>query len=529
MELIVSLPEYPAILGGLGCHNSEAGMYRLMSDDFFNQMVCKCYREISPGFMRCFGGFSDWTKPVMDDFADYYEQMQKWTDTPIYMVPGRGRILFSDEEIKDYSQNVAQRLSYLIRERNVRHLTYYCFSNELAAVEPARLTNDLSQFKRLHEALYQSFQNAGLNVGLLATDEPNWWESIYWAQRNMDPITKDYCGHYYESEYSLEDTHFYDFWFRRCRTFVNAASRCQKHFIIGEYGLTQPTNGPVGAVAKDTCSYYETGETAVSCLKHADMIIGAVNAGVFAMAYWTFMDYPAPFNGPSFRDEYSTQWTKYEPFLGGGINHRYNRHGLLRFEDNANPTPRENYWCIGLIMKYLKRNAMILSTDDCGDLLHSCAIMNRDKSISIVVSNRQKAPTKLSIRVPFHRSPSEKLFRVYQYDVHNPPYNRFGDLTTPYEAVPCDNGVISISLPPESVLIITNDYIEKSIPVQAEIVSCKDGRLSWKAVNDKKHCYYRVFRVDSANEQICSTIAQTCTVPIGGEYKVYSVDTSGNI
>lgn len=158
------------MFAGIGFHNSESGTYRLLSERFFNEKICKCYREISPGFMRCFGGFSDWSKEAMDDFAEYYEKMQAVTDTPIYMVPGRGKVHFSDAEIEDYCNQVAEKLSYLINEKKVKHLAYYCFSNELGQVTMGRLTSRLPLFGQYQEQLYRAFQNHGLNIGLLSTD-----------------------------------------------------------------------------------------------------------------------------------------------------------------------------------------------------------------------------------------------------------------------------------------------------------------------------------------------------------------------
>ena len=59
-------PEHPQIFGGAGFHNNDATMYHCYENDHFEQYLCKCYREASPGFMRTFAGFSDWTKEAMD-------------------------------------------------------------------------------------------------------------------------------------------------------------------------------------------------------------------------------------------------------------------------------------------------------------------------------------------------------------------------------------------------------------------------------------------------------------------------------
>ena len=94
-EIKISKGLFPTYFGGFGFHNNEAMFYPLIEREHFNQKLCKCYREISPGFMRTFGGFSDWTKDHMDAFAEYYEKMQKWTDTPIYFACAKGKYHFN--------------------------------------------------------------------------------------------------------------------------------------------------------------------------------------------------------------------------------------------------------------------------------------------------------------------------------------------------------------------------------------------------------------------------------------------------
>lgn len=97
-EIRIARPDYPILFGGFGFHNSEALFFRLIEKEHFDQKICKCYREFSPGFMRTFAGYPDWTKESMDTFADYYERMQKWTDTPIYFAAAKGQLHFNDEE-----------------------------------------------------------------------------------------------------------------------------------------------------------------------------------------------------------------------------------------------------------------------------------------------------------------------------------------------------------------------------------------------------------------------------------------------
>ena len=47
---------YPQVFGGVGYNNIEAMMYKAIEKEHFDQILCKCYREIAPGFMRTFAG-----------------------------------------------------------------------------------------------------------------------------------------------------------------------------------------------------------------------------------------------------------------------------------------------------------------------------------------------------------------------------------------------------------------------------------------------------------------------------------------
>lgn len=524
--LAITRPQWPAVFGGLGFHNSEISTYRLMDKRHFDELVCKCYREISPGFMRCFAGYDDWTKEAMDDFADCYEQMEKWTDTPMYLAAGRAKLHFSEEEMERYCENVADRLEYLIKERDVKHLAYYCFSNELCQISHGVLNKNLPLFKRYHEMLYRAFQNRGLRVGLLATDASMDWSSIDWAIENMDQITKDYCGHYYEHNDNLDDLDFFEQWYERCHEYVKKAVKKEKRFILGEYGLT--TGGNLkhydGAIS-DVSTYLYDGRAAHSCLKHAEMVAASVNAGVHALAHWTFVDYPDPMVGPSFSDEYNELWSRYEPFGGGRFTIGYNKWGLLRWEEDGDHSPREHYWCVGMMSKYLKRNSRVLHVDSSNPLIRACAVYNRDRSVSAVIINRSKEAEELAVTLPFA---SDKPLRLYEYDTHNPPYNRFADLTDPVALCPVEDGVVKVALKPESVYVLTSDYLEKAAPVEAEILGVEGGVLRWAEVSDPNHCYYRVFDAETG-EQIASTIALECDAQEGKTYRVLSVDRSGNI
>ena len=100
-------PDQRWLFGGLGFHNSEASMTGVMTEEFKNQVVLKCFREISPTYSRIFSGYADWTKEDMDRFADYYDQTFRKANTTLYLVPGRMPYRDKDFDMEVYAEKVA--------------------------------------------------------------------------------------------------------------------------------------------------------------------------------------------------------------------------------------------------------------------------------------------------------------------------------------------------------------------------------------------------------------------------------------
>ncbi len=535
MDIKITKGKYPVLFGGLGFHNNEACLYNVMEEEHFNQVICKNYREISPGFMRTFAGYSDWTKEAMDDFAEYYNKMQKWTDTPMYLASAKGKIHFSDEEMQQYCNDVAKNLKYLIEEKDVKHIRYYCFSNELTQGTYGWLENDMPLFKKYHEMLYRAFQNYGIDVGLLAPDSSEIvnWKYIDWLMENgADRITEAYCVHLYERKYDLRDTSFYQFFYDICKEYGEKAIRNDgKRLILGEIGINSdaPQLSYQSGVTIDTCRYYDTDEEAYCALKLTEMAFAGINAGVFAEAFWSYTDYPDPYNCAYAQSGYGKEWCKAEKFVSATVSYKYNKWGLMRWEDDGDYSARDLYWCLGYLVKLFKRNSKVLTIENPDDMLRICAIMNKDFSVSIGIVNRNTTPTKITLNAD---GLLKKAARVYEYDPNNVPRNDFCDLQ-PYSYLVNDGD--EMELKPESVTFITTDYIDRDYAVYASGIKAENGRLSWNAITDDTHCYYRVFAdknpgfEPACENQIASTIAES--LPIADEslcYKVLSVDKSGN-
>jgi len=537
--LNIKRSKYPTLFGGLGFHNNDATIYHVIEKEHFNQVICKNYREISPGFMRTFAGFSDWTKEAMDEFAEYYEKMQKWTDTPMYLTPAMAKYHISEEAMKKYCEDVADNLAYLYFEKNVKHIRYYCFSNELSQGHYGRLNRNLDLFKKYHEFLYDAFQKRKLPVGLLATDATEYenWSTIEWACKNMSEISEDYCVHIYERAHDIYDLEFYEFFKEKCEDVVKTAiGNFGKRVILGEIGIQKGCNqlSLSGGTVIDTNRYFiDEHEQAYCGLMLTEMAFAAINAGIYAAAYWSFCDHPAPYSCAysSSDDEYAVKWGEAERFFSCTMDTKYNQFGFTKWDDyNNDYGARSHYWCIAPLIKLFKRNSYVLDIDVEDKNLRCCGIINRDKSVSLGIVNRNKENTKITLKSDLFK----KGIRVYEYDPSNVPFNEFCDIQDYSDVL--DAETTEYELKAESVTFFTTDYIEKAETMYAENVTVTDGVISWNAVEDKNHCYYRVFSSDKEDfipekdNQIASTVGTMIKTYEAKEYvKVVSVDKSGNM
>lgn len=551
-EIKITKNDFPTYFGGFGFHNSEAMFYPLIEREHFNQKICKCYREISPGFMRTFGGYSDWTKEHMDAFAEYYEKMQKWTDTPIYFACAKGKYHFSDEERMQYAEDVAKNLDYLINEKNVKQIRYYCFSNEMSMNDWGGLLKDLPLFQKYHEMLFRAFQNRKLRIGLLATDASNTnnWNTVDYAIQNMKRITEDFCLHAYLRSDAEYEGGFYQWFYKLCYETVVKCCKCDgKRLILGEFGISGPDSFVYrNGIIKDTTPFNYTGEGASGALMYAEAALAAINAGVFAMVIWTFTDYPDPYTCHyAEHDPYAKKWGMCESFISETQDVKYNKCGMMKWEDDGDYSVREIYWCLGLIAKYCKRNAKVLDIEIDDPMIHAAALMNRDGSISIAVLNRNTEPTSLKLQLDLKNIRKQPPMRVYEYDSRNVCMNEFGDLQEPSTTLSIqDTGEVEYTFLPESFTILTTDYKTRETEVYAANVERNDNWLRWQPVEDEEHCYYRVYRGEtpdfkpSPQNQIASTVDtaldfgaryldDSAILNVEGDYyKVLSVDRSGN-
>lgn len=500
-----------ARFGGAGFHNSEAELYPRMSDTLFNQCIGKIFRELSPGFSRMWGGAPTWSREEMDRFAEYCRKMHCVTDTEIYLT-GNTRRYETEEEKQEYARQVADRLCYLIEEKGIRNIHYYCMSNELSIESWGNLFFELPVFRDYHTHLYREFRRRNLPVQLLATDASPYerWESIEWAANNgMVPISGVFGGHHYVNDFEPQDLDFYHIFQKHVDKVVRFLQPHERRFILGEFGLAQDMR-IINGVKMDVCKYFYDGQEAYSALQIVEMALAALNAGVYAMALWTFTDYPNP----------------------TGINSRYNKWGMTRW-DGDDHSPRDWLYAYGLLAKYFRRESKPLSMETGDYLLRSGGVVNDDRSFSIAIVNRHEEQTGISLTL--EGLSSHKPLRLYVYDSANVPRNPFGDLQGYTEELPIAGQEVRFCIPGNSVAMLTSDY-EVHTPQAVTGIRMEERRVCWDPSPEDCHCYYRVYRGESADfvpalsNQVASTIATSYDVPEGegGYYKIRSVDRWGN-
>lgn len=532
----LSKPPYRWLFGGVGFHNSEATMLKIMPQKFRDEIAVKTFREISPTFSRTFAGYADWTREAMDAFADYYDLTYRNAGTLIYLAPGRIPYITEDFDVEAHCESVAANFDYLINERKCTKLRYYCVTNELSVGNTNAWfwhQDQMELYKQIHNCLYRAFRRHGLDIGLIAPDSG--FGRITWATENVDETTECYCAHTYCSQYAPGDLEAYPHFLNLFGTAVKQSQEKEKRFILGEYGLMEKDSWQrLTPMRKDSCYAVDTPEHENTyAIAVCEMAMAAINTGCFSAVFWTMIDYPDPFireNGDTEEEKIRYDVSR---FSGHGVSFRYNKHGLIRWcEDEKDYSSRASLYTMGYIAKLFKKGSRVLKIQEMDDpYLRCAAVTNPDGTMSIAIINWEKTEKDLCLAI---EHTADKPFRRYDYCAGNVPYNRSNDLQTWSAEVPFDDGNVKIRLLPESITFLTTDY-RKRVPSEVENVSVCEGRLTWDKCTDPEHCYYRVFAspeaefVPSSENQIASTVAEYTEIRNTDLfYKVLSIDRYGN-
>jgi len=501
--------------GGVGFHvfHHTHDIPQTMLD----QVVVKRWREVNPSFARLNDRW-DWDHEKLDKVAESLLRFRV-TGTEVYMTTWGPKDTQPGEDRRAYASREIDNLEYLIREKGCTNVKWYCMTNELSLGKWGSLISDLPKFRDYHQELFDELKRRNLPVGLLATDASplSYWHSIKWATENMDEITAVYGGHHYLNDNPLGDERFYPWFLSKLQWGVGLAKAKGKDFLLGEFGCKQDGR-TVDGVKRDVCIYWDTPAEPMVAIQLCEAALAAINAGVYAMGNWTFMDFPDDYN-----KAYLNKW------------------GMFKWTGSDCST-RAHYYAYGLLTKFFRGPATEFRVDCSDPYLRAAAVQHHGaKTYSVAVISRYPGEAPFSLTL--ESAPPTLALRKYVYDPKRVPQNPFGDLQPPVGKVEMANGRLHDRLGPNTLVVYTTAYDEDPPApmggVRVERTPDGKPRAGWQPSPEPDFCYYRVYRspeaqfVPSLANQIASTVATSfidekteAGAPI--HYKVLAVDQSGN-
>lgn len=522
----IERPQMPWLFAGFGFQNAEAQLTPLMTDEFRDERAVKSFRELSPSFSRVYVGRAGESKEALDRFADYYDKTFRPCDTTIYAVGGSLPGFPEKLDVETHAESVAKSLEYLIKERDCRKIRFYCLTNELMCDDQWAYfwkKDKMPLFKQFHEALYDAFRRHGLDIQLAASDGSygrKQAEELKWTTENMDLLTGIYCTHYYDNV-KPGDPAAYGLFYGQFTNVVQLALGRTKRWMLGEFGIAPPR---VRGMMVDDRNWngYDPSQAGLAAVTMAEMAMAAVNAGAYAVMSWSFCDYPDPFvvedsHDPAGRARYESGKAVYKPDM------KYNKWGVFRWSDvRKDFGPNPTYFTLGLMSRYFRKGASVLTAKAADSLVRATVLENRDGTMTAAVVNLGAKRTVVLTGWESASHPS----RLYRYDSARPYANPFGDLPAPSGTVPSEQGRLSFEIPAKGMAFVTTDYVERT-PQPVKGVKIADGRLVWTPTDDPHHCYYRIY---ANGKQVASTVATSRAVDDeSATYEVKSVDKWGNV
>jgi hypothetical protein len=486
--------------------------------EFFDQVIAKRWKELNPGFARMFHGWGKEPgvrdKEELDGLLRQILFLKQATGTEVYLTTGSPKKTAPGAEREAYAKAVVDELEYLLAG-GATNLTTYNMSNELSMEHWASMTKDLPTFRDYHRLIHAEIARRKLKVGLLSTDASpvSYWNTIEWAAANMDDITEVYGGHHYANEYPPQSPDFYE-WFRgKCAQMVQLARSKGKEFILGEFGPAQYLQHKYG-IRWDVQRYFGTKQEAIAGLQTAEAALAAMNGGVRAMGYWTFMDYPE------------------------GEGNYVNHWGLFKWMKNGGAV-RAPYYSYSLMTKFFRGPARVYESAASDPRIRTGIAQHRETGRwSVAVINRSEADIPVTVAIPA----GDMTLRKYVYDSRAVPQTEDGDLQEPAGRIDVRGGKMSDVVKALSVTVYTG-YCDEEAPapvesLRAERVAYSPGgqqemqaqRVRWNGSASGDVIYYRIFyngqRVGSATspEYIDGDVRRSG----GGKYRVVAVDSSGN-
>ena len=506
----VVLPRF----GGVGFHVFHH--VRDIAPDHLEQVVAKRWRELHPSFARLNDKW-DWDRATLDRVAAHMLRF-KATGTELYLATWGPKDTKPGPERAAYAKRVVDNLEYLVRQHGCTHIATYCMTNELSLGGWGTLRRDLPKFRDYHQRLFDELSRRKLPIQLLATDASpvGSWHTIEWAAEHMDAITGIYGGHHYFNGYHPRDERFYPWFLERLRWGAGIARSKGKEFILGEFGCKQDGRTR-GGKKWDACIFWDTPTEPLVGIQLAEAAIAALNAGIYALGNWTFMDFP-----DDYRKTYANKW------------------GTFKWSGTDYAT-RPHYYAYGLLTRFLRGPATVVAVEASDPRIRAAALRHHGNNTwSIAVVNRNKADVPLALTL--EGGSAGKAFRKYVYDPAAVPQHPFGDLQPPAGKVSLKDGRLTDTVGAGTLTVYTTACDdEPPAPVRGLKATIAAGkpRLQWQPSREPDLCYYRIYRAAQADfepglgTRIGSTVATSfidATAPAGAvaHYQVVAVDHSGN-
>ncbi|NLF30278.1 MAG: hypothetical protein GX591_05235 [Planctomycetes bacterium] len=420
--------------GGFGFHAFFP--FHPTDDEHYEKVLTRRWKELRPSFARMTHTWSYEHPGAQRDPERLGRlvracRMMAETGTQIYLTTWNPPVVEAGEPREAYARAVVDDLEYLIRDAGCTNIRWYCMTNELTLDSWGALGSDLETFRDYHRLIAAELARRRLNVALLATDASpvERWDSIQWAADNMDDITGAYGGHHYLGGYHPDDPASYDEMLSRFAWGAGVArSKGNKPFIIGEFGSKQ-FDGSREGHRWDSCFWWDSPAEPMVGVQITEAMIAAMNAGVYALAYWTFVDFPA-----SYSDNYANRW------------------GVFQWSDHDNRI-RPPYFAIGLMTRWFQRGMRVVAvTSDNALVRVAAAREDGTQRWSVAVVNRRAVPVNLALAFT---ADAPAALEKYIYDPAAPPTLTDGSLQPSSGRVETAGGKLSDIIGPGCLVVYT--------------------------------------------------------------------------
>lgn len=471
-------PRRPVPFEGIGfhvfCHLHP------MTDRQSAEVFDKRWREMNPSYARL-THYWNW------DLARVLPHLHRLrqTGTQMYLTTWDPPDVPAGPPRDAYAARVGELLESLVRGGGCDHLTTYCMTNEMSLRRWGDLRDEPATFADYHTRIHAEIARRRLPVGLLASDASpiQRWDTVEWAAEHMDAITAVYGGHHYLNEHPPHDPTACGWLSERLAWAARLAGRRGKGFVIGEIGAAQYKGPPIEGKNHDACRWWDTPAEPLVAVQLAEIAVAAINAGISAVCYWTFADFP-----DTWRPDAVNKW------------------GTFRWTGRDH-SPRPHYDPTGQLTRFFRGPAdpATVTADD--PLIRAAAVRHRDGDTwSLVIVSRHDDRREVRIDLP-PDAPGRGV-RVCRYAAGNPRIHPFGDLSAPADLPVARNGPLRVELEPASVTVLTtvgSDTGPPPAPARVQIAPGAQGStLTWEPVGSA--IYYRVHAAGGAG-QLASTTA----------------------